>query len=96
MSELAGEARQGEKYLAHSDWAVLQQVWFIFGLSGFPELYLKLILQTAKDSSIRQESWCMSAKGTLTQGCNSCNTIAMKSRASTASYVERNSSTANL
>ena len=35
-----------ELYLPHSDGAVLQQVRFILGLSGFPKLYLKLVLQT--------------------------------------------------
>ncbi len=33
-------------YLPHSDGAVLQQVRFILCLSGFPKLYLKLVLQT--------------------------------------------------
>ena len=35
-----------EMYLPHPDGAVLQQVRFILCLSGFPKLYLKLVLQT--------------------------------------------------
>ena len=35
-----------EMYLPHSDGTVLQQVRFILCLSGFPKLYLKLVLQT--------------------------------------------------
>ena len=35
-----------QAHLPDPDRAVLQQVWFIFSLSSFPKLYLKLILQT--------------------------------------------------
>ena len=61
LLQIAG-SRKGRACLSHSDWTVLQQVGLILCLSGFPELYLKLILHSSTDR--------VAAPGEMELACN--------------------------